>query len=424
MMTFQHSPAFADLLDSQDPLARYRGRFHIPKQPDGSEVVYLCSNSLGLQPRSTRAYIEQELQDWQTLGVEAHFRARAPWVSYHELLSEQLGRLVGAMPAEVVAMNSLTINLHLMMISFYRPSVDRYRIVIESNAFPSDQYAVKSQIRFHGFDPAKALVELKPPGGQAWLRVEDIEEFIEREGASIALILLGGVNYYSGQALDLRRVANCARRHGCIIGYDLAHAAGNIILRLHDWDVDFAVWCTYKYLCAGPGSTAGCFVHQRHAREPTLPRLAGWWGSNKHSRFQMGPDFEPIEGAEGWQVSNPAILPLAALRASMEIFDEIGMDRLRAKSELLTGYLEFLLNEHVDRAWSVLTPRDPQQRGAQLSLRIVRDGKRVFEKLTGEGVMCDWREPGVIRIAPAPLYNSFRDVHRFAEILTKAVNES
>jgi len=415
-INFQANKSFALEMDAKDPLAKYRERFHIPKTKTGDECIYFCGNSLGLQPKSVRAYVEQELKDWETLGVEGHLHAKHPWLPYHEFLTEQTARLVGAKPVEVVVMNSLTVNLHLMMVSFYRPTPARHKIVIEANAFPSDQYAVKSQIHFHGFDPSISLVELAPRQGEDTIRTQDIEALIEKEGDTIALIMLGGVNYATGQFFEIERITKAGHAKGCVVGFDLAHAAGNVILKLHEWDVDFAAWCSYKYLNAGPGSIAGCFVHERHANNPELPRFVGWWGHDKKTRFLMGPDFHFITGAEGWQLSNPPILQLAALRASMDIFDEVGMENLRAKSVLLTGYLEFLLDQQRHENFSVITPRDPQQRGAQLSIRAEKNGRSLHERLSAQGVICDWREPDIIRVAPAPLYNSFMDVYRFVEV--------
>ncbi|MGH7598485.1 MAG: kynureninase [bacterium] len=416
---FQISKSFAIAMDAKDPLAKYRERFHIPKIANGDDCIYLCGNSLGLQPKSVRAYVEQELKDWERLGVEGHLHAKHPWLPYHEFLTEQTARLVGAKPTEVVVMNSLTANLHFMMVSFYRPTSQRHKIVIEANAFPSDQYAVKSQIRFHGFDPATALIELSPQRGEDTIHTQDIEALIKKEGETIALIILGGVNYATGQLFEIARISQAGHAKGCVVGFDLAHAVGNVILKLHEWDADFAVWCSYKYLNAGPGSVAGCFVHERHANDPELPRFAGWWGHDKKTRFLMRPDFHFIPGAEGWQLSNPPILQLAALRASMAIFDEAGMEKLRAKSVLLTGYLEFLLDQQRHENFSVITPRDPQQRGAQLSIRVKRNGRSLHERLTARGVICDWREPDIIRAAPAPLYNSFLEVYRFVEIFVE-----
>ncbi len=420
LSTFEPTLSGARRLDADDSLAGYRDRFFIPQTPGGEDVVYFSGNSLGLQPKAVRGYVEKELEDWATLGVEGHFLARHPWMPYHEFLTEQTARLVGARPVEVVVMNTLTVNLHLMLVSFYRPTLARHKILIEGDAFPSDRYAVASQLRFHGYDPAEALVELKPRPDETTIRTEDIEALLEAEGEEIALVMLGGVNYYTGQAFEMGRIAEAARAQGCTVGFDLAHAAGNLVLALHDWGVDFAVWCSYKYLNAGPGSLAGCFVHERHARRADLPRFAGWWGHDKETRFLMPDAFRPLPGAEGWQLSNPPILPLAALRASLDIFDEVGMARLREKSDRLTGYLEFLLQEKLPDAVEILTPADPAQRGAQLSLRV-QGGEGIHARLVAEGVVCDWREPDVIRVAPVPLYNRFADVYRFVEILTKAI---
>jgi kynureninase len=433
---FALSPA---KLDVADPLRSFRERFHFPKQPNGEDVIYFIGNSLGLQPKTTKEYVDQELEDWATLAVEGHLNARHPWLPYHEFLTEQMARVIGAKPIETVVMNSLTVNLHLMMVSFYRPTRERYKIVIEKGAFPSDQYAVKSQIDFHesvmssGFsrpDAGKkppeggtqnALIELTPREGETTLRTEDIVEMIELHADSIALVLLGGVNYYTGQAFDMKTICEAGHRVGAMVGFDLAHAAGNLELQMHDWDVDFAVWCSYKYLNAGPGAVGGAFVHERHAERFDLCRLAGWWGHDKESRFQMGPDFVPIPGAEGWQISNPPILQMAALRASLEIFDEAGMPALRRKSEKLTGYLEHLLDQIDDERISVITPRDPVQRGCQLSIRVKDADHSLFESLIAKGDAADWREPDVIRVAPAPLYNSFEDVYRFSTVLKDVV---
>ena len=402
-------------MTARDPLAGYRNLFHIPKTPDGADCVYLSGHSLGLQPKTARGYVERELEDWAKLGVEGHFHAQNPWVPYHEMLAAPTARLVGALPEEVVVMNSLTVNLHLMLVSFYRPKGARNKIVVESNAFPSDQYAVQSQIRYHGYDPASSLVEIAPRPRETTIRTEDIEKLLAAEGERIALLMLGGVNYYSGQAFECARITEAAHAKGCAVGFDMAHAAGNIPVKLHDWNPDFAVWCNYKYLNGGPGCIAGCFVHERHARNPNLPRFAGWWGNDKDARFRMEPQFQPIAGAEGWQLSNPSILSMAALRASMDIFDEVGMEKLRAKSERLTTYLEFLLEQKPQEGFSIITPRDPAQRGAQLSLRVTKNGRAVCESLAQHGIICDWREPDIMRVAPVPLYNSFLDVHTFAD---------
>lgn len=433
-------------LDSVNSVRNFRSRFHIPKQADGSEVIYLTGNSLGLQPKTTRKYIEDELEDWERLGVEGHLHARHPWLPYHEFVTEPMARVVGALPSETVVMNSLTVNLHLMMVSFYRPSGIRRKIVIEKGAFPSDQYAVASQLKFHevqssnfslsspdvqsprgNTEPAKAgtqnrdLIELTPREGESTLRTEDIIETIERHSDEIALVMLGGVNYYTGQAFDMKAITEAGHRVGAVVGFDLAHAGGNLELHLHDWDVDFAVWCSYKYLNAGPGGIAGSFVHERHARAFDLPRFAGWWGNNKQTRFLMGPNFDPLPGAEGWQLSNPPIFQLAALRASLEIFDEAGMANLRAASVELTGHLEKLLRAIDNDRISIITPSDPAQRGCQLSIRVKDADKILFESITARGVIADWREPDVIRVAPVPLYNTIEDVEGFAEILKECL---
>lgn len=417
MTAHDTSEKSARALDEKDPLARFRGEFHFPPAPNGEPSVYLAGNSLGLQPKKVRSYIEQELDDWAKYGVEGHFHAKYPWLPYHENLTAQTARLVGAKPIEVVVMNTLSVNLHLMMVSFYRPTSKRFKILTEGGAFPSDQYAVASQARFHGFDPAQVILELKPRAGESTLRPEDIVATIEREGDSIALILLGNVNYLTGQAFDMVAITHAGHAKGCVVGFDLAHGAGNLAFELHDWDVDFAVWCSYKYLNSGPGSLSGCFVHERHANNPDLPRFSGWWGHNKKTRFQMGPKFDPIPGAEGWQLSNPPIFQMAALRASMEIFDSATMKEIRKKSEQLTGYLEQLLDQLPSGYCTITTPRDPRQRGTQLSLRIKGDPKKLLKDLAAAGVIADFREPDVIRVAPAPLYCQYMDVFRFVKIL-------
>jgi kynureninase len=409
-------------MDQSDPLAHFRERFCMPKISGGEECIYLCGHSLGLQPKSARDFLEQELRDWADLGVEGHFHAKNPWMPYHRLLSEQTAALVGAQPAEVVVMNSLTVNLHLMMASFYRPTAARHKIVIERGAFPSDQYAVKSQIRFYGFDPETSLIELTPREEESCLQDEDILALIEREGDSIALIMMGGVNYSTGQVFDMAEITSAGHRKGCVVAFDLAHAAGNIPLQLHDWGPDFAVWCSYKYLNGGPGCVAGCFVHERHAQSSDLPRYAGWWGHEEKVRFQMEPEFRPMAGAEGWQLSNPPILALAPLRASMDIFAEAGMDRLRAKSVALTGYMEFLLRQGSSNKFSIVTPREENRRGAQLSLRLRHHGRAFCEKLAADGIIGDWREPDTFRVAAVPLYNSFEDVYRFVQRFASAIS--
>jgi len=419
--SFQSGEQFAAEMDARDPLASFRQRFFIPKTKSGTDSVYFCGHSLGLQPKSAQAYIEQELRDWAELGVEGHFHARNPWLPYHRLLTDRTATLVGAKSGEVVVMNSLTVNLHLMMISFYRPTASRHKILIESGAFPSDQYAVKSQIRFHGFDPASSVIEIEPREGESCIRDEDLELLIERDGASIALIMIGGVNYATGQVFDMPRIAEAGRRKGCVVGFDLAHAAGNIPLHLHEWGPDFAVWCSYKYLNGGPGCVGGCFVHERHSKEWDLPRFAGWWGHDEGVRFQMESDFKPMAGAEGWQLSNPPIIAMAPLRASMEIFAEAGIERLREKSISLTGYLEFLLRgEKLDR-FSIVTPSERHRRGAQLSIRIPGHGRALCKNLTAEGVFGDWREPDTFRVAPVPLYNTYQDAYRFVQSFCAAL---
>lgn len=417
-MNFQPDKAFAQATDANDPLQSYRNQFLIPKRPDGEDLIYFAGNSLGLQPKGVRAIVEQELDDWASLAVEAHFHAARPWLSYHEQFRESGARLVGARPGEVVMMNALTVNLHLMMVSFYRPTRERFKIVMEDAAFGSDTYAVKTQLAHHGIDPADALIVVRPREGEHTLRTEDIEAVLAREGHRTALVLLGGVNYYTGQVFDMGRIAEAGRRQECTVGLDLAHAAGNVELRLHDWNVDFAVWCSYKYLNAGPGAVAGCFVHQRHAERRDLPRFAGWWGNDPKTRFRMHlePEFVAQSGAEGWQVSNPPILSMAPLAASLRLFDEVGMAALRAKSERLTGYLRFLL-DRLGGDFEVITPREPAAAGCQLSIRVRDRARERFEALQSAGVACDYREPNVIRAAPTPFYNTFVDVWRFANLL-------
>ena len=406
-------------MDGDDPLARYRNRFHFPKLNNDEDCLYFSGNSLGLMPTTASQYVNEELADWETLGVVGHRASRRPWKDYEQFLTEKMEHVVGGLHGEVVIMNALTVNIHLMLISFYRPTESRHKILIEYKAFPSDQYAVASQIRFHGFDPSDSIIETRPRTGEVTVRTEDILELIEEEGDSIATVLMGGVNYYSGQAFDMSAITDAARKKGCVVGYDLAHAAGNIPLNLHDWDVDFAAWCTYKYLNSGPGSVAAVFVHERHGRSPHLPRFSGWWGHNRDTRFEMGPNFDPIAGAEGWQISNPPILSTAPLMASLDIFDEVGMAALREKSLKLTGYLEFLLLQIDSPHFDIITPND---RGCQLSVRIkTGNGRRMMADLNERGVHCDFREPDVIRVAPVPLYNSFEDVYRFVEIFSDVV---
>lgn len=417
MTQYQNSLSFAQKMDENDSLKSFRQKFHLPIQKNGDPFVYLCGNSLGLQPKNTRTAIEQELKDWENYGVEGHFHAKNPWMPYHEFLTEAMAKVVGAKPIEVVVMNTLSVNLHLMMVSFYRPTAKRHKILIEFDAFPSDKYAVASQIKFHGFDPAESLIELKAREGEECIRMEDIEAVIEAEGEEIALIMIGNTNYYTGQFFDMKHITALGHAKGCKVGFDCAHGAGNVDLSLHESGVDFAVWCSYKYINSGPGSLGGCFVHERHAHDKTLPRFEGWWGHNKDTRFGMRDGFEPIPGVEAWQLSNPPILSMAAIKASLEVFMEAGMENLRAKAVKLTGYLEFLIDEMNESRIKIITPRDPKQRGCQLSIQVQDADKTLFNQITEAGVIADWREPDVIRVAPVPLYNSFEDVYRFVEVL-------
>lgn len=383
----------------------------------GGESIYLCGNSLGLMPLTTPACVMEELEDWKNLGVEGHFHARHPWMPYHEFLTENMAAVVGALPSEVVVMNSLTVNLHLMMVSFYRPTRERFKILFDYSPFPSDRYAIHSQLKFHGYDPDEGMIELRPLPGTEIISQEQISFVLEKQGHEIALVLIGGVNYYTGQAYDLKSITRDAHAQGCMVGFDLAHAAGNIRLDLHNAGPDFAAWCTYKYLNSGPGSLAGCFVHERHHNDPNLHRFAGWWGHDKSVRFKMGDKYIPIRTAEGWQLSNPPILSMAAVRASLDIFKEAGMGALRTKSEKLTAYLEYMVNSLGSDRISIITPSDPAQRGCQISLRMLRPDKKLFEYISGRGVIADWREPDVIRVAPVPLYNTFTDVYNFISVL-------
>lgn len=410
-------------LDEQDSLVSFADLFHRPTSKIGKQLVYFCGNSLGLQPKSVRQYVEQELLDWQNLGVEGHFHGKNPWFAYHHFLTESTARLVGALPLEVVVMNSLTVNLHLLMISFYRPTSQRYKIVIEGGAFPSDIYAVQSQAKLHGFDPEEAIVALVPRAGEHTLRTADIIAALEAESNQIALVMLGGVNYYTGQLYDLEAIATKAHEIGAMVGYDLAHAAGNVVLRLHEWQVDFAVWCSYKYLNSGPGGTSGAFVHERHANEPDLPRLAGWWGHDEQSRFLMEAKFVPQLGAAGWQLSNAQILPMAAHQASLAIFDRATMPALRQKSEKMTDFLFKSLDQinPNNQYFTIITPRNPAERGCQVSMLMNNNGRAIFDYLTEHDIVADWRNPNVIRIAPVPLYNSFSEIAQFVNILQQAL---
>jgi kynureninase len=419
--------AQAAALDAADPLAAFAHEFHHPHDPQGHKLLYFGGHSLGLQPRSAAVTIEQELADWRRLGVLGHHEAVRPWIPYHERAAPALAELAGAMEGEVVAMNSLTVNLHLMMVSFFRPDATRNTVLIESSAFPSDRYAVVSQLEFHGLHAAKNLSEIAPRPGERTLRTEDMIERIEQEGSRLALVLLPGVQYLTGQLLDMPALIAAARRIGANVGVDLAHAIGNTPLQLHDWNPDFAVWCSYKYLNAGPGAVGGCFVHERHARNFRLPRFAGWWGHNKAERFLYDPTFDPIAGAQGWQISNPPIMSTAPLLASLEIFQRAGMRALRNKSIALTGFMQKLIEEQLPKLVEIITPKPPEQRGCQLSVRLARpaaEARRCQEALTAAGVIGDWREPDVLRLAPIPLYNSFTDVLAAVEILARSLRGS
>jgi len=413
---------FAKALDTQDTLKHYRDKFHIPKHKDGSDSIYFCGNSLGLQPKSTKDAINQELKDWADLGVEGHVFGKNPWLSYHELLTENMANIVGAKPIEVVVMNTLTANLHIMMVSFYRPSKTRYKILIEGDAFPSDKYAVESQLRHHGYDEKEGLILWNSRKDEELLRYEDLETILKEHGHEIALIMIGGVNYYTGQFFDLKRITDLGHKYGCAVGFDCAHGAGNVNLDLHNSGADFAIWCTYKYLNSGPGSISGVFVHERHAYNKDLNRFTGWWSHNKETRFKMRDEFDMLPGAEGWQLSNPPILSMAAIKASLDLFAEAGMHNLIAKSKNLTGYFEFLVNEMDNDSIKIITPSNPKERGCQLSIQVKNADKSLHEKLTKAGIISDWREPDVIRCAPVPLYNSFKDVYRMVDKLKSILN--
>ena len=419
-MSFSADEEFALQLDADDTLHHFRDKFHLPLAKDGKPLIYFAGNSLGLMPKAARQIVEQELDDWAHLGVDAHLEATAPWYTYHETLREPTARLIGAKPIEVICMNSLTVNLHLMMATFYRPAKSRGKILMEDPAFPSDTYAIKTQIVHHGLDPKDALILAKPRKGEFTVRTEEIVDLIEKQADQLALVLIAGVNFFTGQLFDIEQITAFAQRRGCIVGIDLAHAIGNVPLALHDWKVDFAIWCSYKYLNAGPGAVAGAFVHERHATNRDLPRLAGWFGNDPNTRFRMHlePEFIPVPSADGWQVSNPPILSMAPLRASLSVFDEAGgIETLRAKSIRLTGFLQFLLEQAGSKKFTVITPREPNARGCQLSILAHEHPKKLFNKLEATGVKCDFREPNVIRVAPTPLYNTFHEVWRFAKIL-------
>ena len=412
-MIFNNSRELALELDNKDPLLSYNDKFHFPVQENGNKHIYLCGNSLGLQAKITESFVKQELDDWKALGVEGHFHAQNPWLPYHEFLSESYSKIVGSKKSEVIAMNTLSVNLHLMMVSFYRPNETKNKIIIEGDAFPSDIYAVESHMKHHGIDPSESLIKLRPREGEVIIRLEDIINVIEQNSESVSLIMLGGVNYYTGQLFDMKKITQAAHNHGILVGFDLAHAVGNVLLSLHDWNVDFAVWCSYKYLNSGPGSVAGAFIHERHHNK-NLERFAGWWGHDKESRFKMPDQFQPILTAEGWQLSNPSILSLAAVRASLSLFDEVGMSQLITKSKNLTSYLVFLLNQIPTDRINIITP---EQRGCQISISVKNGNKDLFNEITKRGVIADWREPDVIRVAPVPLYNSYLDVYNFYQVL-------
>ena len=422
MSTYKHGLDYAKQQDALDELSQYRQQFHIPEDKDGNDWLYFTGNSLGLQPKSTQKYIQQELDDWANLGVEGHFEAKNPWMPYHEFLTESMARIVGAKPVEVVVMNTLTTNLHLLMVSFYQPTKTKYKIVIESDAFPSDRYAVQTQLEFHGFDAKEGVVEWKPRHGEELLNIEDLETILDAQGDEIALLLIGGVNYYTGQYLDLKRIAEIGHAKNCMVGIDLAHGVGNIQPDLHNSGVDFAAWCTYKYLNSGPGSLGGLFVHEKHAYNKDLKRFAGWWSHNKKTRFNMRQPLDVIPGAEGWQLSNPPILSMAAIKASLDMFNDVGMDALRRKSKQLTGYFEFLINGLNNDKIKIITPSNPKERGCQLSIQVRDADKSLHEKLTEANIITDWREPDVIRCAPVPFYNSFEDVYRMVEKLKNILN--
>ena len=412
---------YARTLDEADVLRTFRERFAIPADSNGAQLLYLCGHSLGLMPVAARQLVNQELDDWARLAVLGHEQATRPWIPYHENLAAGLAYLSGARPDEVVAMNSLTVNLHLMLASFYRPSGRRVKILIEAGAFSSDRHAVASQLAWHGRDARTDLIELTPEGRSEVISEQAIEDCLKRHGDEIALVLWPGVQFRTGQAFDLARIVRAAHRAGCIAGLDLAHSIGNMPLDLHEYDADFAVWCSYKYLNAGPGAIAGCFVHERHGSNEELPRFAGWWGHDEATRFRMGPEFHAMSGAEGWQLSNPSIFAMAPLRASLELFDAVGMRTLRERSVVLTGYLEEELKKCADGRFAIITPSEPSRRGAQLSIRVGAGRKELIDSLAASGVVCDWREPDLIRAAPVPLYNSFEEVEHFVETFSKLV---
>ncbi len=425
-MDFKWDKDFAKSLDEKDPLNGYRNEFIFP-QHQGENCIYFTGNSLGLQPKGAKAALQQELDDWGKYGVEGHFEAKNPWFSYHEMFAEPLAKIVGAKPTEVVAMNGLTANLHFMMVSFYQPKPERYKIICEGKAFPSDQYALETQVKYHGLDPEEALVELFPREGEHTIRTEDVLKTIEQVGDELALVMIGGVNYYTGQVFDMKTITEAGHAQGAIVGWDLAHGAGNVPLQLHDWNVDFACWCSYKYLNSGPGSVSGVFVHEKHCKNPDLNRFAGWWGHDKETRFLMEKGFKPIQSAEAWQLSNAPVLAMAVHKVAVDLHASIGMENLRKKSVQLTAFLEYCIQQVSELngsvSFEIITPKDSAERGAQLSILVHGQGKKLFDYLTKNGVIADWREPNVIRIAPVPIYNSFQDCFKFSEILNRAVSE-
>ena len=416
-MTFENSRSFAKTLDQDDPLGSYREKFHYPKNETKENIIYFSGNSLGIQPKSVRKYVEKELYVWEREGLLGQ---HSRWHNFHERLIENTARLVGARPSEVVVMNALTVNIHLLMVSFYQPNKTRNKIIIEQGTFPSDQYAIESQIKFHGFDPQDTLIELRPRESETTLRTKDILAAVRKVNEELATVILGSVNYYTGQAFDMQSITKAGHEAGAYVGFDMAHGAGNLEMNLHDWNVDFAAWCSYKYLCAGPGAPAGIFIHKTH-HDWAGPRLTGWWGHNKNTRFEMGPDFDPIQTAEGWQISNAPVMGMAPLLAAMEIFDEAGMTAIRLKSEKLTGFLEHLIAVNLP-AVSIITPTNPIERGCQLSL-VVPGGENTFEKISKKGVVCDWRKPDVIRVAPHPLFNRYTEVYDFVNLLEQSLSE-
>ena len=425
-MSFESTLEFARSLDNADPLGEWRDRFHFPTL-DTPELVYFTGHSLGLQPRTVRAAVELELDEWARYGVEAHFHSTNPWLSYHELLTPPMAAIVGAKESEVVCMNSLTTNIHLLFVSFYRPTPARYKIISEAKMFPSDRYLLETQVRFHGFDPDDAIIEVPPREGEWLVREEDILATIEANADELALVFFGGVNYFTGQLFNMQRLTEAAHEIGAVAGFDLAHAAGNVPLSLHDWDVDFAAWCSYKYLNSSPGNVGGIFVHERHGRSFDLPRFGGWWGHDKETRFQMKSGFQPMEGAEGWQLSNAPILGMAAMKASLDVFADVGMPALRAKSEKLTGFLEYTIEqlaaEFPDARISIITPRDPAQRGCQISMDVAGRERKLFDDMIAAGVIADFREPCIIRMAPVPLYNSFEDIFTFGRVMRRLLEQ-